>query len=99
MWVGLGTWLLDHLLTAGFRYGVGGSPGAWIVSGMAFGLSCGVLGRLVAGLGLASSLSFVGLNLLSIALDCLHKEGLIVNLCYVVIPVLLPLWGSPVKVD
>jgi hypothetical protein len=23
----------------------------------------------------------------------LHKEGLIINLCFVVIPVLLPLWG------
>ena len=45
------------------------------------------------GLGVVQSLRFVGFNLLSIALDCLHKEGLILHLCFVVIPVLLPLWG------
>jgi hypothetical protein len=64
-----------------------------MVSGLALVLSCGVLGRLAAGMGVVSSLSFVGLNLLSLGLDCLHKEGLILNLCYVGIPVLLPLWG------
>jgi hypothetical protein len=93
MWVGLGTWLLAHLLSAGFTYVLGGSPAGWIVAVLAFVLSCGMLGRLVAGMGVASSLGFVGLNLLSMALDCLHKEGLILHLCYVVIPVLLPLWG------
>lgn len=93
MWVGFGTWLLGHLLSVGFTYALGGSPAGWIVTGLAFVLSCGVLGRLAAGMSVASSLSFVGLNLLSVALDCLHKEGLILNLCYVVIPVLLPLWG------
>jgi hypothetical protein len=93
MGIGLVAWLLHHLLMAGFWHGLGWSPAPWMVSTAALGLSCGVLGRLVAGMGLVNSLGFVGLNLLSIALDCLHKEGLIVNLCFVVIPVLLPLWG------
>ena len=93
MGVGLGAWLLHHLLTAGLLHGLGWSPAPWIVSGAALGLSCGVLGRLVAGMGVVQSLGFVGLNLLSMGLDCLHKEGLILNLCFVGIPVLLPLWG------
>jgi len=93
MWIGLGAWLLYHLLTAGLLHGPGWSPAPWIVSGVALGLSCGVLGRLLMGLGVVQSLRFVGFNLLSIALDCLHKEGLILHLCFVVIPVLLPLWG------
>jgi len=93
MGVGLGAWLLHHLLTAGLRHGLGWSPAPWIVSGAALGLSCGVLGRLVAGMGVVQSLGFVGLNLLSMGLDCLHKEGLIFNLCFVGLPVLLPLWG------
>ena len=93
MGVGLGTWLLHHLLTAGLLHGLGWSPAPWIVSGVALGLSCGVLGRLVAGMGVVQSLGFVGLNLLSMGLDCLHKEGLILHLCFVGIPVLLPLWG------
>ena len=93
MWVGLGAWLLHHLLTAGLWHGLGWSPAPWIVSGAALGLSCGVLGRLVEGMGVVQSLGFVGLNLLSMGLDCLHKEGLILHLCFVGIPVLLPLWG------
>jgi len=93
MGIGLVAWLLHHLLMAGFWHGLGWSPAPWMVSTAALGLSCGVLGRLVAGMGLVNSLGFVGLNLLSIGLDCLHKEGLIINLCFVVIPVLLPLWG------
>jgi hypothetical protein len=47
----------------------------------------------VAGMRVLSSLGYVGLLLGSIGFDCLHKEGLIVNVCDVVIPVLLPLWG------
>jgi hypothetical protein len=93
MGVALGAWLLYHLLTAGLRYGLGGSPAPWIVSTVAVGLSCGVLGRLVAGMGGVQSLGFVGLTLLSMGLDCLHKDGLILHLCFVGIPVLLPLWG------
>ncbi len=93
MWIGLSTWLVSHLLRAGLLYGLGWSPVPWIVTGMALVLSCGILGRLVAGLGVLSTLGYVGLYVLSIGFDCLHKEGLIVNLCYVVIPVLLPLWG------
>jgi hypothetical protein len=93
MGVGLGAWLLHHLLTAGLLHGLGWSPAPGIVSAVVLGLSCAILGRLVAGMGVGQSLGFVGLTLLSMGLDCLHKEGLILNVCFVVIPVVLPLWG------
>jgi hypothetical protein len=87
------TWLMFHLLSAGLQYGLSWPLTPWIVGGVAWVLSCGMLGRAVAGMGVLSSLGYVGLLVGSIGFDCLHKEGLIVNLCYVVIPVLLPLWG------
>ena len=93
MGIGLGTWLLSVLL----RWCGMGGPALplprWVVAGVALVATCGLAGRVVIGVGLATSLAQVGLTLLSILLDCLHKEGLIVNLCFVVIPVLLPAWG------
>ena len=56
-------------------------------------LSCGIPGRVVAGLGVLSRLGYAGLYVGSIGFDCLHKEGLSLHLCNVVIPVRLPLWG------
>jgi hypothetical protein len=92
MGLGLCTWLVFHLLRAGLLYGLGWSLPAWLLAGVAGVLSCGVWGRLMVGLGVLSTLGYVGLYVGSIGWDCLHKEGLILNLCYVVIPVLLPLW-------
>jgi hypothetical protein len=48
------------------------------------------VGRLGARLGLVASLHLVLLLVTSVVLDCLHKEGLILTLCFVVIPVVLP---------
>jgi hypothetical protein len=58
--------------------------------GLAFVGTCGVVGRLGARLGLVASLQMVLLLVTSVVLDCLHKEGLILHLCFVVIPVVLP---------
>ena len=52
--------------------------------------TCGLVGRLGARLGLVASLQMVLLLVISVVLDCLHKEGLILHLCFVVIPVILP---------
>lgn len=93
MGIGLGTWLLSVLL----RWcGVGGPAlplPLWVVVGVSLVATCGLVGRVMSGAGFVASLAQVGLTLLSILLDCLHKEGLIVNLCFVGIPVLLPAWG------
>ena len=90
MGLGLLTWLLALLL----RW-LGGSTlslalPAWVVAGLALVGTCGLVGRLGARLGLVASLQIVLLLITSVVLDCLHKEGLILHLCFVVIPVVLP---------
>ena len=90
MGIGLLTWLLSLLL---MRLGGGVLSLAlppWMVVGLALVGSCGLVGRLGARLGLVASLHMVLLLVTSVVLDCLHKEGLILNLCFVVIPVVLP---------
>ena len=62
----------------------------WVVVGLASVGTCGLVGRLGARLGLMASLQMVLLLVASVVLDCLHKEGLILHLCFVVIPVVLP---------
>ena len=90
MGIGLFTWLLALLLRR-----LGGSTlslalPAWVVTGLALVGTCGVVGRLGARLGLVASLHMVLLLVTSVVLDCLHKEGLILHLCFVAIPVILP---------
>ena len=46
--------------------------------------------RQLAQLGLVASVHMVLHLVTSVVLDCLHKEGLILNLCFVGIPVVLP---------
>jgi hypothetical protein len=93
MGIGLITWLGFHLLRVVLLHGLGWSLPSWLIIGVAFVLVSGVLSRWVVGMGVWISLATVGWYLLSMVLDCLHKEGWILNLCYVVIPVFLPLWG------
>jgi hypothetical protein len=90
MGLGLLTWLLALVLRR-----LGGSTlslalPTWVVAGLAVVGTCGVVGRLGARLGLVASLQMVLLLVTSVVLDCLHKEGLILHLCFVVIPVVLP---------
>jgi hypothetical protein len=90
MGIGLFTWLLALLL---MRLGEGTlslSLPPWVVAGLALVGTCGLVGRLGARLGLMASLQMVLLLVTSVVLDCLHKEGLILHLCFVVIPVVLP---------
>jgi hypothetical protein len=61
-----------------------------MVAELAWVGTCGLAGRLGARLGLMASLQMVLLLVTSVVLDCLHKEGLILHLCFVVIPVGLP---------
>jgi Helicase conserved C-terminal domain len=90
MGIGLCTWLLALLLRR-----LGGSTLSlvfppWVVAGLALVGTCGLVGRLGARLGLMASLQMVLLLVTSVVLDCLHKEGLILHLCFVGIPVVLP---------
>jgi hypothetical protein len=61
-----------------------------VVVGLALVGTCGGVGRLGARLGLEASLQMGLILVTSVVLDCLHKEGLILHLCFVVIPVVLP---------
>ena len=61
----------------------------WVAVGLALVDTCGVVGRLGARLGLGASLQMGLLLVTSVVLDCLHKEGLILHLCFVVIPVVV----------
>ena len=58
--------------------------------GLGIARSHPLVGRLGARLGLVASLQMVLLLVTSVVLDCLHKEGLILHLCFVVTPVVLP---------
>src|SRR6266849_2106980 len=89
MGIGLLTWLLSLLLR---RLGGGAlslSLLVWVVAGLALLGTCGLVGRVGARLGLVASVHMVLLFVTSVMLDCLHKEGLILHLCFVVIPVVL----------
>jgi hypothetical protein len=91
MGLGLLTWLLSLLL---MRLGGGVLALAlppWVVTGLSLVGTCGLVGRLGARMGVGASLHMVLLLVTSVVLDCLHKEGLILHLCFVVIPVVLPM--------
>jgi hypothetical protein len=90
MSLGLLTWLLSLLLMR-LSEGVFSLPlPPWLVVGLSLVGTCGLVGRLGARLSVVASLHLVLLMVTSVVLDCLHKEGLILNLCFVVIPVVLP---------
>jgi len=63
---------------------------AWSLASLAFGLTCWLLGRLVGGSGLVAGLRILLFLLLSLLADCLHTEGLLLHLCFVLLPVGLP---------
>ena len=90
MGIGLLTWLLTLFLMWLAESPLSLALPAWIVVGLALVGTCGVVGRLGARLGLMASLQRVLLLVTSVVLDCLHKEGLILHLCFVVIPVVVP---------
>ena len=87
---GLGTWLLYALL---MWIGVGwfGLPlASWYTVGIAFLLTCWLLGKSLVRIGLWMSLRLLLFLVWSLLLDFTHKEGLILNLCFFLMPVVLP---------
>jgi hypothetical protein len=87
---GLCTWLLYALL---MWIGVGwfGLPlASWYMVGIALLLACWLLGKSLARIGLWMSLRLLLFLVWSLLADCTHKEGLILNLCFFLLPVALP---------
>jgi hypothetical protein len=88
---GIGTWLLYALL---MRIGVGwfGLPlASWYTVGIAFLLTCWLLGKSLARIGLWMSLRLLLFLVWSLLIDFTHKEGLVLNLCFFLMPVVLPI--------
>lgn len=87
--LGLGSWLLYALLMT-----IGGwfhlSLASWFTAGLTMLLTCGLVGRLVWRIGLLTTLSILLVLLTSLLVDFFHKEGLVLNLCFVLIPLVMP---------
>lgn len=89
MGLGCATWLVLVLLRLLGVSAYLGLP-AWVLAGLV-GLGLwGLAGRLLAGLRPRASLYVLGMIALGVVLDVLQKEGLILTLCFVVIPVVGP---------
>lgn len=88
--IGLGTWLLYTLL---MWIGVGWFHlplAPWYTAGFAFVATCWLLGRTVVGIGLLTTLQVLAITLISLLGDFFNKDGLILNICFVLIPLVLP---------
>jgi len=89
--IGLCTWLLYALLM-----GVGAGwfhlpLAAWYTAGIALLLTCWILGKSLGRIGLWMSLRLLLFLVTSLLVDFFHKEGLILNMCFFLIPVVLPI--------
>jgi len=88
--IGLCTWLLYALLM-GIGVGWFHLPlAAWYTAGIALLLTCWFLGRSLARLGVLASLHLLFYLLTSLLIDCCYKGSLILNICFFLIPVVLP---------
>jgi hypothetical protein len=88
--VGLCTWLLYTLLMWIGRGWFDLTLASWYMVGVAFLLLCWLLGRFVLGSGLLPSLYALFITLTSLLGDFFYKDGLILNICFLIIPLVLP---------
>jgi hypothetical protein len=87
---GLSTWLL-YALFMGIGVGWFGLPlASWYTVGIAFLLTCWLLGKSLGGIGLWMSLRLLFFLVSSLLVDFFHKEGVFLNTCFFLIPVVLP---------
>jgi Helicase conserved C-terminal domain len=87
---GLCTWLLYALLM-GIGVGWFGLPlASWYTAGIAFLLTYWILGKSLGGIGLWMTLRLLLFLVSSFVVDFFHKEGVFLNTCFFLIPVVLP---------
>jgi hypothetical protein len=88
--VGLVIWLLYALLmwvgTAWFHLPLA----SWYTAGFALLLTCWLLGRIVVRSGILTGLYILFITLSTLFLDFFNKDGLILNICFVLMPFGLP---------
>jgi hypothetical protein len=91
MGIGLSTWLLYALLMW-ISVGWFGLPlASWYTPGIALLLTCWILGKCFGRIGLWMSLRLLLFLVWSLLVNFFHKEGLILNTCFVLMPVVLPI--------
>jgi hypothetical protein len=88
--IGLCTWLLYAILM-GVGVGWFHLPlAAWYMVGIALLLTCWILGKSLGRIGLWMSLRLLLFLVSSLLVDFFHKEGLILNVCFFLLPAVLP---------
>jgi hypothetical protein len=88
--IGLCSWVLSAILI-GVGVGWFHLPlASWYTAGIAFLLTGWLLGRIMGPIDLVASLHLLFFLLTSLLADFLLKEGLLLNLCFFLIPVVLP---------
>lgn len=90
--VGLGTWLLSMFFMWIGASWLGLSLASWYTIPLAFLLTCWLVSKLVFKVQLRWILLLICILSLSILMDFFNKEGLILNICFVLIPFVLPLY-------
>jgi Helicase conserved C-terminal domain len=91
MGVGLCTWLLYALIMGvGVRW-LHLPLAAWYTAVIALLLTCWLLGKSLARIGLWMSLRLLFFLVTALLVDFFHKEGLILNTCFFLMPVVLPM--------
>ncbi len=90
--VGLSTWLLSMLLMWIGGKWLGLSLASWYIIPIAFLLTCWLATKLVFRVRLRLISMLICILFLSILMDFFNKEGLILNICFVLIPFVLPLY-------
>jgi len=88
---GLGTWLLYALIMGvGVRW-FHLPLASWYTAGIAFLLTCWILGKSLGRISLWMSLRLLLYLVSSLLVDFFHKEGLILNTCFFLMPLVLPI--------
>ncbi len=91
MGIGLCTWLL-YVFLMGAGVGWFHLPlAAWYMAGIAFLLTCWILGKSLGRIGLWMSIRLLFFLVMSLLIDFFHKEGLILNTCFFLMPVVWPI--------
>jgi hypothetical protein len=88
---GLGAWLLYTLLMGIGVSWLGLPLASWYMAGIAFVLTCWILGKSLGGIGLWMTLRLLLFLVSSLLADFSHKEGVFLNTCFFLIPVVLPM--------
>ena len=90
--MGLLTWAIYHALMWIGNGWLNLSLASWYTAAAAFPIACWVLGRIPPRIGFVMCVGIFLYSLISILSDFLNKEGIVLNLCFIGFPVVLPIY-------